>query len=57
METVNSALGPINTSDLGFTLSHEHICERARRVSDHVPRLPGPNGNPGARRPRPDPGA
>ena len=25
METVNSALGPINTSDLGFTLSHEHI--------------------------------
>ena len=25
MATINSVLGPMNTSDLGFTLSHEHV--------------------------------
>ena len=25
MATVSSVLGPIDTSDLGFTLTHEHI--------------------------------
>ncbi len=26
MPTIETALGPIDTADLGFTLSHEHVC-------------------------------
>ena len=26
MATVNTVLGPVDTADLGFTLSHEHVC-------------------------------
>ena len=26
MPTVNTILGPVDTADLGFTLSHEHVC-------------------------------
>ena len=26
MPTVETALGPVDTADLGFTLSHEHVC-------------------------------
>ena len=26
MVNINTVLGPIDPSDLGFTLSHEHIC-------------------------------
>jgi predicted metal-dependent phosphotriesterase family hydrolase len=25
MPTVNTVLGPVETADLGFTLSHEHV--------------------------------
>ena len=25
MATVNSVLGPLDTADLGFTLTHEHV--------------------------------
>ena len=25
MSTVNTVLGPVETADLGFTLSHEHL--------------------------------
>ena len=25
MATINSVLGPMDTADLGFTLSHEHV--------------------------------
>jgi predicted metal-dependent phosphotriesterase family hydrolase len=29
MPTVNTALGPVEPSDLGFTLSHEHVATNA----------------------------
>jgi len=42
MNTVNSVLGPIDTSDLGFTLMHEHIISQGPVARD-FPELFGPN--------------
>ena len=37
MATVNSVLGPLDTSDLGFTLSHEHILETSAGIQQVYP--------------------
>ena len=37
MATVNSVLGPLDTSDLGFTLSHEHILETSAGIQQIYP--------------------
>jgi phosphotriesterase-related protein len=43
LATVNSILGPLGTSDLGFTLMHEHIMVGAAGVYRDYPELLGPN--------------
>ena len=37
MATINSVLGPIDTSDLGFTLSHEHVLECSAGIQHLYP--------------------
>ena len=43
MTTINSVLGPIDSSDLGFTLMHEHVMVAASGLSKSYPDLLGPN--------------
>lgn len=43
MNIVNSVLGPIRTSDLGFVLAHEHIMVSPAGVSKQYPQLLGGN--------------
>ncbi len=43
MTTINSVLGPIDSSQLGFTLMHEHVMIAASGLSTHYPDLLGPN--------------
>ena len=43
MTQINSVLGPIDSSDLGFTLMHEHIMVAASGLSKSYPDLLGPN--------------
>ena len=37
MPTINSVLGPLDTADLGFTLSHEHVLETSAGVPHVFP--------------------
>ena len=37
MTTVNTVLGPVDTSDLGFTLSHEHVMVSSAGISQTYP--------------------
>ena len=37
MPTVNTVLGPVKTSDLGFTLSHEHLATNAAGIRQTYP--------------------
>jgi phosphotriesterase-related protein len=37
MATVNTVTGPVETSDLGFTLMHEHIAVRSPGVAENFP--------------------
>ena len=37
MSTVNTVLGPVEASDLGFTLSHEHVLLSAAGVNQTYP--------------------
>jgi phosphotriesterase-related protein len=37
MATINSVLGPIETADLGFTLSHEHVLETGAGIPQVYP--------------------
>ena len=37
MPTVNTVLGPVETSDLGFTLSHEHLGTNAAGIRQTYP--------------------
>ena len=39
MPTINSVLGPIDTADLGFTLSHEHVLESSAGIQHVYPEL------------------
>jgi len=41
MATINSVLGPLDTSDLGFTLSHEHIIVASPGILQDYPELIG----------------
>ena len=43
MTQINSVLGPIDSSDLGFTLMHEHVMVAASGLSKSYPDLLGPN--------------
>ena len=43
MTIINTVLGPINTSNLGFTLMHEHIITGAGGVFQDYPQLYQPN--------------
>ena len=43
MTQINSVLGPIESSDLGFTLMHEHVMVAASGLSKSYPDLLGPN--------------
>jgi len=43
MTQINSVLGPIDSSDLGFTLMHEHVMVTASGLSKSYPDLLGPN--------------
>ena len=43
MATINSVLGPIDTADLGFTLSHEHLLVDPYGYFSDYPELFGPN--------------
>ena len=43
MTQINSVLGPIDSSDLGFTLMHEHVMVAASGLSKSYPNLLGPN--------------
>jgi phosphotriesterase-related protein len=43
MTQINSVLGPIDSSDLGFTLMHEHVMVAASGLSKSYPGLLGPN--------------
>ncbi len=36
MATVNTVLGPVGTSDLGFTLSHEHVLLSAAGIVNRL---------------------
>ena len=38
MATINSVLGPMDTADLGFTLSHEHVLVTS---AGHTADIPG----------------
>ena len=37
MATINSVLGPLDTADLGFTLSHEHVLETSAGILQTYP--------------------
>lgn len=37
MSIVNTVLGPVNSSELGFTLSHEHISLSSAGIQDTFP--------------------
>ena len=39
MSTVNTVLGPVETQDLGFTLSHEHLATSAAGIRQTFPEL------------------
>ena len=39
MSTVNTVLGPVETADLGFTLSHEHLATNAAGILRTFPEL------------------
>ena len=39
MSTVNTVLGPVDTADLGFTLSHEHLATNAAGILHTFPEL------------------
>ena len=39
MSTVNTVLGPVDTSELGFTLSHEHLATNAAGIIKTFPEL------------------
>ncbi|MDA1128637.1 MAG: phosphotriesterase-related protein [Chloroflexi bacterium] len=39
MSTINSVLGPVDTADLGFTLSHEHLATNAAGILRTFPEL------------------
>jgi len=41
METVNSVLGPLDTSQLGFTLTHEHVAISSAGILQTYPELYG----------------
>jgi len=41
MITINSVLGPVDTTEMGFTLSHEHIMVSAPGISQDYPELLG----------------
>jgi len=41
MATVNSVLGPLDTADLGFTLTHEHIVTSSAGILQTYPELYG----------------
>ena len=43
MTQIDSVLGPIESSDLGFTLMHEHVMVAASGLSKSYPDLLGPN--------------
>ena len=43
MTQINSVLGPIDSSDLGFTLMHEHVMVAASGLSKSYPDWLGPN--------------
>lgn len=43
MATINSVLGPLDTSELGFTLSHEHIMVASPGIFQDYPELIGSN--------------
>src|SRR4030067_798754 len=43
MSKINSVLGPLDTSKLGFTLMHEHIIGCGTGISQNYPELLGPN--------------
>ncbi|GAJ12332.1 unnamed protein product, partial [marine sediment metagenome] len=43
MASINSVLGPLDTTDLGFTLMHEHIMVAAAGVYQDYPELLGSN--------------
>jgi phosphotriesterase-related protein len=44
MATVNSVLGPLDTADLGFTLTHEHIFTASAGIQQTFPELFGDFG-------------
>ncbi|MCH9021571.1 MAG: hypothetical protein IID32_02270, partial [Planctomycetes bacterium] len=39
MSAVNTVLGPVDTADLGFTLSHEHLATNAAGLFRTFPEL------------------
>ena len=39
MTTINSVLGPIETENMGFTLSHEHLATSAAGIWKTFPEL------------------
>ncbi len=41
MATVNSVLGPLDTNDLGFTLTHEHVATSSAGILQTYPELYG----------------
>ena len=41
MATVNSVLGPLDTADLGFTLTHEHLFTASAGIQRTFPELFG----------------
>ncbi|OGO17462.1 MAG: hypothetical protein A2Z02_03585 [Chloroflexi bacterium RBG_16_48_7] len=43
MHKINSVLGPLDTSKLGFMLMHEHLIGCATGISQNYPELLGPN--------------
>jgi len=42
MPTVNTVLGPVDTADLGFTLSHEHVGTNASGLRHTYPEIINP---------------
>ena len=41
MATINSVLGPLDTADLGFTLTHEHVFTASAGIQQTFPELFG----------------
>ena len=39
MSTINTVLGPMETEELGFTLSHEHLATNAAGILKTFPEL------------------